>query len=249
MTNPITHAANIASILHLGQTRKYTGRPYIEHPARVAGRLTRLGCREEMICAAWLHDTLEDCDVSFDKLHSAYAIPLDVCLLVHLMTNPSKKYSNLNRAERKKMDLAHLKNTPREVRMIKLADRTDNLRELDPTQPFAVQYMNESLALLAELSNTNEELEIDLVEEIKRLDNAVCLAKTPPPVSATSADLAAILNEKLGGGPEMLFDNNPDHYSIVTSMLPFMKIAGPAWKAVADRVEAHQKAKVAAKTG
>lgn len=249
MANPITHASRVASELHQGQTRKYTGRPYIEHPARVAARLTRLGCSDEMICAAWLHDVLEDCEVTFSILKAAYGIPLDVCLLVHLMTNPSKQYPNLNRAERKKMDLAHLKNAPCDVRMIKLADRTDNLRELDPAQPFAVQYMNESIALLAALSETHEELEADLAEEIKRLDDAIRLAKTPPYLGATSEGLAALLTEKLGGGPEMLFDNNHEHYSIVTSMLPFMSLAGPRWKAVVNRVEAHQKAKAAAKTG
>lgn len=236
----VTRAALVASTLHQGQKRKYTGRPYIEHPARVAARLTRIGCSDQVIAAAWLHDVLEDCPVSFQELNYQHEMPLDVCLLVHLMTNPSKKYPNLNRAERKKMDLAHLKNAPREVRMIKLADRTDNLRELDPAQPFAMQYMNESIALLAALSETYGELEADLIEETTRLDDAIRQAKTQ--------SLAALLDEKLGGGPEMLFDNNPDHYHIVTSMLPFMSLAGPAWKAVADRVEAHQKTKAAAKT-
>ena len=69
----------------------------------------------------------------------------------------------------------------------------------------------------------------------------------PTPPATTEGRLAAVLTEKLGGGPEMLFDNNPDHYHIVTDMLPFMLLAGPAWEAVAERVLAHQKARRAKK--
>ena len=247
MTNPIIHAAKLAEQLHAGQTRKYTGRPYIEHPARVAGRIARRGLSEPFVCAAWLHDVLEDCDVDFSRLLNMYDMPLDVCFIVHMLTNPSKQHPELNRAERKKMDAKHLSNTPREVRMIKLADRTDNLRELDPAQPFALQYLGESNALLMAFAGTDDILEKELYDEMGTLAEAIERAKAPPVLTDTQVAVAAVLEEKMGGTPDMLFDNNPDHYHLVTDMLPFFPLAGPAWKAVADRVLAHQKAKRAKK--
>ena len=48
----------------IGQKRKYSGDDYIVHPARVASIVTRHGGTDEMIAAAWLHDTVEDTDVS-----------------------------------------------------------------------------------------------------------------------------------------------------------------------------------------
>ncbi|MBO0692669.1 MAG: HD domain-containing protein [Acidimicrobiaceae bacterium] len=51
---------------HDGQTDK-AGRPYIEHPARVAARLID----PELRAAAWLHDVVEDTDWTAERLHEA----------------------------------------------------------------------------------------------------------------------------------------------------------------------------------
>lgn len=61
-----------ASLLHAGQKRRNRGNhettPYIEHPLRVAYRLIRLGVRDnDIITAAMLHDTVEDCAQTFVK--------------------------------------------------------------------------------------------------------------------------------------------------------------------------------------
>ncbi|MBC9927398.1 HD domain-containing protein [Leucobacter sp. cx-169] len=62
----ITDAAMLATHLHRGQTRRVRANmprvPYIEHPLRVAMRLIRQGCFDaDTICAALLHDVVEDC--------------------------------------------------------------------------------------------------------------------------------------------------------------------------------------------
>lgn len=126
--NKIIAAAQFANAAHSGQTRKYSGRPYIEHPMRVAGMTALLYPDEDMIAAAWLHDVLEDCpDFTSDRLRVAFGT--NVAALVVCLTNPSKG-SPLPRAERKKMDHEHLATCSLPVRQLKLLDRIDNVRDL-----------------------------------------------------------------------------------------------------------------------
>lgn len=66
----VVSAAQVAALLHEGQTRQARGplerTPYIEHPMRVALRLRRWGLREaELTAAALLHDTVEDCSARY----------------------------------------------------------------------------------------------------------------------------------------------------------------------------------------
>ncbi|WP_065962426.1 HD domain-containing protein [Curtobacterium sp. UCD-KPL2560] len=63
-------ARAIAHIAHIGQTDK-AGNPYIEHPARVAQRLSAEGNSENVVAAGWLHDVLEDSPATRDDLHAA----------------------------------------------------------------------------------------------------------------------------------------------------------------------------------
>jgi (p)ppGpp synthase/HD superfamily hydrolase len=56
-------AEDIARRAHAGQVDK-AGLDYITHPARVAAGVRLHGGKNEAVAAAWLHDVLEDCDVS-----------------------------------------------------------------------------------------------------------------------------------------------------------------------------------------
>lgn len=69
-TKTLADTVEFASLLHAGQTRGVRGKrkstPYIEHPLRAAYRLVRMGVRDqEVITAALLHDTVEDCSTIF----------------------------------------------------------------------------------------------------------------------------------------------------------------------------------------
>ncbi|MDQ0863750.1 phosphohydrolase [Arthrobacter globiformis] len=65
--NPEVAAAKaIATIAHRFQTDKI-GVPYIEHPGRVAARLTN----PKQVAAAWLHDVIEDCGITARDLEAA----------------------------------------------------------------------------------------------------------------------------------------------------------------------------------
>src|SRR5580704_307796 len=58
-------ARKFATAAHarVDQKRKYTNAPYITHPAAVVEIMRSVPHTEEMLAAAWLHDTVEDCGV------------------------------------------------------------------------------------------------------------------------------------------------------------------------------------------
>lgn len=165
--NLIIHAAQRADEWHKGQLRKHTRRPYIEHPARVAARISRHpDATEHAVAAAWLHDVMEDCDVTRETLSDLFGGK--VAGFVVALTNTSKG-SSLSREKRKQLDREALALAPYHARLIKLADRADNLREL-PADKFASLYCTESRQLLDALVPTNTALEKELYDAILALE-------------------------------------------------------------------------------
>lgn len=148
----ILRAAALAVRAHEGQKRKYNGRPYVTHPARVAGRVGLLPeATEEMVAAAYLHDVLEDTLVTKHEIELETNV--QVGYYVDWMTNKSKGL-NLPRAERKAMDRKRLREAPFEIKQIKLIDRIDNLSEMTRAKDdFKKLYAEESI-LLAEAIGT-----------------------------------------------------------------------------------------------
>lgn len=122
----ILEAARFAKAKHFGVFRKHSNQPYIVHPARVAGVISYLpNSTEEMVAAAWLHDVVEDCDVSHHEIFIKFGHY--VSNLVAELTNPSKLYPNWPRRKRKALDLEHARAMHKEAKMIKMVDRIDNL--------------------------------------------------------------------------------------------------------------------------
>jgi (p)ppGpp synthase/HD superfamily hydrolase len=71
------------------QVRKYTGEPYIVHPAEVAKIVAGVpGSTPDMVAAAWLHDVVEDTGCTFTDIHMAFGI--DIATLVGWLTDVSK---------------------------------------------------------------------------------------------------------------------------------------------------------------
>jgi (p)ppGpp synthase/HD superfamily hydrolase len=170
--NIILQAAQFAARAHKGQKRKYTGRPYIEHPGRVAAMVSILPDVDSyIVAAAWLHDVLEDCkdvDVEFATYHP------DVTNLVIQLTNRKVQGPNQpGRAAQKFLDRERLKTASRWAKIIKLCDRIDNVRDLVATCPdrhFIQLYLNESLLLANVLFNhddpVNKHLYLTLMTEL-----------------------------------------------------------------------------------
>lgn len=80
----IAQARTLAVSAHAGQVDKL-GAPYIGHPTRVAAHAKALGGSPEAIAAAWLHDVIEDCDVTAEDLH-ALGFPAEVIAAVSLLS-------------------------------------------------------------------------------------------------------------------------------------------------------------------
>lgn len=169
--NCIMEAIRFAAKSHSGQFRKYTGRPYIEHPIRVMYKtILHPDCTEEMAIAAVQHDEIEDCQVSFQDISEKFGE--EVANLVEGLTNPSKG-SSLPRAERKAWDRRHLQIQPKSVKIIKLIDRIDNLNEMDLNDGFIHKYLRESEELAEVLKDGDEILYNELVSLIQTLKEKV----------------------------------------------------------------------------
>lgn len=142
----IDRARALAERAHKGQVRKYTGEPYILHPAEVAGLIVSVDLPLGVIAAAWLHDVVEDCGTTREQI--AQEVGEGVAALVMEVTDVSKPTDG-NRAKRKAMDRDHLANASPEGQSIKLADiisNTTSIVERDPD--FAKVYLREKRELL-----------------------------------------------------------------------------------------------------
>ena len=84
-TEKIMKAYELARELHEGQYR-YSGDPYISHPVAVAEIAVGLGLDTDSICAALLHDTIEDCGELIDLPMIKKAFGEDVAHLVDGLT-------------------------------------------------------------------------------------------------------------------------------------------------------------------
>jgi GTP pyrophosphokinase len=123
----VERAYEVAALCHKDQKRK-SGDPYITHPLAVATILAELGMNTETICAALLHDTVEDTSYTLNELRSVFGE--DVAALVDGVTKLDKvKYGASAEAETvRKMVVAMSRDI--RVLVIKLADRLHNMRTL-----------------------------------------------------------------------------------------------------------------------
>lgn len=136
----------LAATAHDGQRRKYTGEPYLVHPAEVAALVYENGGDAEMMAAALLHDVVEDTDVTIDGI--AELCGPNVAGLVLALTDVSRSEDG-NRAARKAKDRQHLQKQCGDAKTIKLADLISNHRSISSHDPgFAEVYQREAVALL-----------------------------------------------------------------------------------------------------
>ncbi|MFT4299478.1 MAG: bifunctional (p)ppGpp synthetase/guanosine-3',5'-bis(diphosphate) 3'-pyrophosphohydrolase [Aeromicrobium sp.] len=123
----IQRAYAVAERMHEGQTRK-SGDPYITHPLAVATILAELGMTPPTLCAALLHDTVEDTPYTLEELRADFGDEV-----VHLVDGVTKldkvTYGATAQSETiRKMVIAMSRDI--RVLVIKLADRLHNMRTL-----------------------------------------------------------------------------------------------------------------------
>ena len=144
---------------------------------RVAGTVTLIpDTAPDLIAAAWLHDVVEDTDVSHEDIRKLFGST--VSLLVHHMTNEFTKsaYPKLNRKQRKQAELLRLARANHYyVHTLKLADRYDNTFKLSARNDkgWTKLYLKESKALANVLTAGDAKLRQLLLERIDRLRKKV----------------------------------------------------------------------------
>lgn len=130
-TEKILKAYRLAKKLHEGQFR-YSGEPYISHPIAVAEIAVGLGLDTDSICAALLHDTVEDCGNDIDLPAIKKEFGGEVAALVDGLTKlvriPFSDKEEQHIEDLRKMFLAMSKDV--RVIFIKLCDRLHNMRTL-----------------------------------------------------------------------------------------------------------------------
>lgn len=151
-------AMQFARKVHKDQVRKYTGNPYADHLAEVAGIVATVVSYdldpEIMIAVAWLHDCIEDQGVTEEDLWHEFRIDhiwRGVALLSDLEQG--------NRAERKRLSRERLAQAPGWVQTIKCADLISNTSSIVQHDPkFAVTYLEEKRLLLDVLTKADPRL-------------------------------------------------------------------------------------------
>jgi len=161
----VSRVRNIATMLHQGQTRKYTGDPYINHPVRVAEIVADYYADDAVINAALLHDVLEDTHATQHSLTGV--VPDEVIRMVMALTNVPHSFGN--RKERKQEDKERLARSDARIQTIKVADLIDNTDSIVMHDPkFAEVYLEEKSQLLDVLTKAPHELWLHAQEHLER---------------------------------------------------------------------------------
>lgn len=126
----IDKAIAFATEAHKGQFRKGTTRPFILHPLEVGKIVASMTEDEEVICAAILHDTIEDCEGITEQMICREFSPRVADLVLQESEDKSKTWM-----ERKSATIEHLKVAPKEIQMIGLADKLSNMRDIARDYP------------------------------------------------------------------------------------------------------------------
>jgi GTP diphosphokinase / guanosine-3',5'-bis(diphosphate) 3'-diphosphatase len=163
---------NFAAQRHSTQRRKGKAQePYVNHLAEVAELVATAtkGQDTNLVAAAVLHDTVEDTGTLLAELASVFNA--DIANLVAEVTDVKR----LDKAERKKLQVEHASAKSERAKIIKLADKTSNLRALvkSPPDDWSVQrrqeYLGWALEVVEGLRGANPWLEAQFDEAVLQL--------------------------------------------------------------------------------
>ncbi|XP_041649055.1 guanosine-3',5'-bis(diphosphate) 3'-pyrophosphohydrolase MESH1 [Cheilinus undulatus] len=167
----LLETANFAAEKHRNQRRKDEEKtPYINHPIGVARILSHeAGVTDiEVLQAALLHDTVEDTDTTPEELEAKFGPT--VARIVQEVTDDK----SLPKQERKRQQVEHAAHCSRQAKLVKLADKLYNLRDLNRCTPVGwtaervQEYFVWASKVVKGLRGTNSALEEKLDELFKQ---------------------------------------------------------------------------------
>ncbi len=143
----IPQAAAFAEKAHAGQSRKGPGEvPYFTHPQAVAQLVAKHSSDPELVIAAYLHDTIEDCHVSYKEIADRFGTR--VANRVKDLTNKEeqlKKEGKVPYMRKKLLDL------PSDTLLVKLCDTLHNT-----SQSTSLHQVNNYLKIIRVLGNRKD---------------------------------------------------------------------------------------------
>jgi GTP diphosphokinase / guanosine-3',5'-bis(diphosphate) 3'-diphosphatase len=148
----INRAYVFAAQKHDGQLRK-SGDPYIIHPTSVASIIAEMKLDGASVCAALLHDVVEDCNVDDDEMKARFGE--EVAFLVDGVTKLGKINFTSKEDQQAESFRKMLVAMARDIRvlLVKLADRLDNMRTLEHMKPESqLRIAQETLDIYAPLA-------------------------------------------------------------------------------------------------
>jgi len=126
----VLHAARVASQWHVKQRRKGASQePYVNHLIEVADLVAAAGATDDVICAALLHDAIEDQGVTAAMIAAMFGP--EVAAMVCEVTDDKA----LPKAERKALQITHAPTLSAGAKLIKLADKISNVRAVGASPP------------------------------------------------------------------------------------------------------------------
>ncbi|CAM1312775.1 HDDC3 (predicted) [Pycnogonum litorale] len=159
---PLIRCINFAAIKHKNQRRKDPeNTPYINHPIGVANILVEEGGIDDLatLQAAILHDTVEDTDTTLVEIEREFGSEIK-CIVAELTDDKL-----LAKEERKRQQIARAPQCSYKAKLVKLADKLYNLRDLNRTIPQGWtddrvhEYFVWASKVVSGLKGTNENLE------------------------------------------------------------------------------------------
>ena len=158
----VIDALSFAAERHRGQRRKdRAASPYINHPIALMRVLTVEGGIGDpvVLCAALLHDTIEDTGTSAEEIAARFG--QDIAAVVLEVTDDK----DLPKTERKRLQVEHAGQASEPARLVKLADKICNLRDVAESPPVdwdlvrCQAYFDWASQVVAQIRGTHDRLE------------------------------------------------------------------------------------------
>ncbi|MGL5889149.1 MAG: HD domain-containing protein [Bacteroidia bacterium] len=165
----LTDAILFAASSHTGQFRKDGTTPYINHPLQVMHHLVYVAeiQDEEMLCAAVLHDVVEDTDVTVPQIEQRFTKRIST--IVEELTDDK----HLGKSERKLHQIENAHTLSGEARLIRISDKICNVHDMYMAPPHnwsiteRLNYVTWALAVVERIRGTHDKLEKSFDNEVR----------------------------------------------------------------------------------